>query len=59
MSLIEPFIENYRKFNSALGQAPDDDEFAGPIQALSHFSYHISDGKMLLCDLQGGGDANG
>ncbi|ATZ55219.1 hypothetical protein BCIN_11g05000 [Botrytis cinerea B05.10] len=59
MSFIEPFIENYRKFNSALGQAPDDDEFAAPIQALSHFSYHISDGKMLLCDLQGGGDANG
>lgn len=24
------------------------------MQALSHFSYHFSDGNLLLCDLQGG-----
>jgi Alpha-kinase family len=24
------------------------------MQALSHFSYHSTDGKYLLCDLQGG-----
>lgn len=59
VSIIEPFIEGYRKFNSPTGWVPGDDEFADPIQALSHFSYHISDRKMLLCDLQGGGDANG
>ncbi|KAF7895266.1 hypothetical protein EAF00_007080 [Botryotinia globosa] len=59
VSVIEPFIEYYRKFNSPTGWVPGDDEFADPIQALSHFSYHISKRKMLLCDLQGGGDANG
>ncbi|TGO49324.1 hypothetical protein BCON_0213g00010 [Botryotinia convoluta] len=59
VSVIEPYIEGYRKFNSPTGWVAVDDQFGGPIQALSHFSYHISDGKMLLCDLQGGADANG
>lgn len=26
------------------------------MQALSHFSYHVSGGRLLLCDLQGAGD---
>ncbi|TGO89767.1 hypothetical protein BPOR_0094g00020 [Botrytis porri] len=59
VSVIEPFIKDYLKFNSPTGWVAPDDAFAGPIQALSHFSYHISDRRMLLCDLQGGADANG
>eukprot|EP00933_Yihiella_yeosuensis_P072221 TRINITY_DN80563_c0_g1_i1.p1 TRINITY_DN80563_c0_g1~~TRINITY_DN80563_c0_g1_i1.p1 ORF type:complete len:268 (-),score=29.02 TRINITY_DN80563_c0_g1_i1:252-1055(-) len=51
-SLVEPFIEgSYRKFNSNTGYA--DDGYV-TMQALSHFSYHYTNGKQLLCDLQGG-----
>jgi hypothetical protein len=49
--LREPFIDNFRKFNSNSGAA---DVTATVAQALSHYSYHASDGKELLCDLQGG-----
>ena len=49
--LVEPFIESFRKFNSNNGFADTDSDVA---QALSHFSYHISDGAEVLCDLQGG-----
>ncbi|CAD7964127.1 unnamed protein product [Amoebophrya sp. A25] len=49
--LTEPHIENFRKFNSNSGAAGTEAEVA---QALSHFSYHASDGTELLCDVQGG-----
>mmetsp|Transcript_19598 Transcript_19598/g.31338 ORF Transcript_19598/g.31338 Transcript_19598/m.31338 type:complete len:257 (+) Transcript_19598:104-874(+) len=50
--LIEPMIEGeYLKFNSNSGYALEDTEF---MQALSHFTYHISNGQYLVCDLQGG-----
>eukprot|EP00392_Amoebophrya_sp_AT5.2_P004926 g4935.t1 len=49
--LVEPRIENFKKFNSNSGAA---DLQAKVAQALSHFSYHCSDGTELLCDLQGG-----
>jgi Alpha-kinase family len=49
--LREPFIANFQKFNSNSGAA---DLTATVAQALSHFSYHASDGTELLCDLQGG-----
>jgi len=49
--LREPFIENFQKFNSNSGAV---DLTATVAQALSHFTYHASDGKELLCDLQGG-----
>ena len=53
-TLIEPFIENYQKFNSNTGWKDDDDGWPQLMQALSHFSYHASGGSILLCDLQGG-----
>ena len=49
--LVEPFIEYFQKFNSNSGAA---DITAAVAQALSHYSYHASDGTELLCDLQGG-----
>jgi hypothetical protein len=49
--LREPFIEHFQKFNSNSGAA---DVTATVAQALSHYSYHTSDGMELLCDLQGG-----
>eukprot|EP00978_Attheya_sp_CCMP212_P006113 scaffold13787_cov59-Attheya_sp.AAC.2 len=49
--LREPFIDHFRKFNSNSGAA---DVTATVAQALSHYSYHASDGTELLCDLQGG-----
>jgi len=49
--LIEPLMEGqYRCFNSNTGFAADD---YAVMQALSHFSYHASGGKLVLCDLQG------
>ena len=49
--LREPFIKNFKKFNSNSGAA---DITAVVAQALSHYSYHASDGNEILCDLQGG-----
>lgn len=49
--LCEPMIDNYEKFNSNSGWAkPGSDS----MQALSHFSYHLTKGTLLLCDVQGG-----
>ncbi|KAK3998156.1 kinase-like domain-containing protein [Cladorrhinum sp. PSN332] len=54
MSLVEPFIQNYQKFNSNTGWSDASRDWARAMQALSHFSYHISGGNFVLCDLQGG-----
>lgn len=51
--LVEPFIDGtYAKFNSNSGWV---NEGYNMMQALSHFSYHFTNGQHLLCDLQGGG----
>jgi hypothetical protein len=58
--LVEPFIENWVKFNSNTGWSgqkvsqASDSSWSNVLQALSHFSYHKSGGAVLLCDLQGG-----
>lgn len=53
--LVEPYIEgNYQKFNSNSGWSADAHE---AMSALSHFSWHYSEGKFLVCDLQGSCDA--
>eukprot|EP00892_Ulva_mutabilis_P004116 jgi/Ulvmu1/2076/UM123_0008.1 len=55
--LVEPFIDNFSKFNSNTGWVPGCDGahaiWVEAMQALSHFSYHASGCKYLLCDLQG------
>jgi hypothetical protein len=56
--LQEPFIDNYQKFNSNTGWADDGTPWPRVMQALSHFSYHVSGGQYVLCDLQGGVDSN-
>ncbi|KAI0973660.1 kinase-like domain-containing protein [Xylaria arbuscula] len=54
-SLVEPMINNYEKFNSNSGWVNrSTGDWGELMQALSHFSFHNSDGKLLLCDLQGG-----
>jgi hypothetical protein len=52
--LQEPFIHEYHKFNSNTGWADDKLPWPRVMQALSHYTYHISGGNSLLCDLQGG-----
>ncbi|KAK3337580.1 kinase-like domain-containing protein [Cercophora scortea] len=52
--LQEPFIQNYQKFNSNTGWTDTTRRWAQIMQALSHFSYHVSGGNDVLCDLQGG-----
>ncbi|KAI1213568.1 kinase-like domain-containing protein [Annulohypoxylon truncatum] len=53
-ALCEPFIQNYQKFNSNSGWVDDSIAWGEVMQALSHFSYHMSGGQYVLCDLQGG-----
>ncbi|RSL45510.1 hypothetical protein CEP54_014231 [Fusarium duplospermum] len=53
-ALCEPFIQNYQKFNSNSGWNDDSRAWGEVMQALSHFSYHLSGGQFVLCDLQGG-----
>jgi len=58
--LIDPMIENFEKFNSNTGWAPvTGGAWSHAMQALSHFSYHNSNGEFLLCDLQGGAYRDG
>lgn len=60
--LVEPFIENFEKFNSNTGwvnRRERDSDSVQVLQALSHFSYHCSSGQFTLCDLQGGIYRNG
>ncbi|CAB9515687.1 Myosin heavy chain kinase [Seminavis robusta] len=57
--LVEPFIENYKKFNSNTGWHDSSTPWPKVMQALSHFTYHASNGDYLLCDLQGGVDSKG
>ena len=53
--LIEPFIEGFFKINSNNGWCTDEEsDEIDVLQALSHFSYHISSGQFALCDIQGG-----
>jgi len=54
-NLVEPFIKDFQKFNSNSGWRDDDGTpWNLVMQALSHFSYHCSGGRLVLCDLQGG-----
>ncbi|KID94456.1 elongation factor 2 kinase, partial [Metarhizium majus ARSEF 297] len=52
--LCEPFIQNYQKFNSNTGWNDESKAWGEVMQDLSHFSYHLSGGNFVLCDLQGG-----
>lgn len=52
--LVEPFIQNYEKFNSNSGWNDESTNWGSIMQALSHFSYHVSGGNYVLCDIQGG-----
>ncbi|KAL7919020.1 elongation factor 2 kinase [Trichoderma austrokoningii] len=52
--LVEPFIENYQKFNCNTGSNDSTSKWGKAMQALSHFSYNLSKGEYILCDLQGG-----
>jgi len=54
-ALVEPFIENYRKFDKSDDNA-EDSIVAELVDALSHFSYQATGGHLVLCDLRGGID---
>jgi hypothetical protein len=51
--LVEPFLgkDAYDKFNTNSGW--ENENCGSTMGAFSHFTYHISGGKMLVCDLQG------
>ena len=50
--LMEPFLSNFQHFNSNTAWAGST-QWAEALQSLSHFSYHLTGGEMVLCDLQG------
>ncbi|KAM7194152.1 hypothetical protein V8F20_008072 [Naviculisporaceae sp. PSN 640] len=56
--LVEPFIEDFKKFNNNRGGVFQTGgrraRWSALLQALSHFSYHVTSGQLVLCDLQGG-----
>jgi hypothetical protein len=53
--LVEPWIPTYERYNSNTGLAASGSGYWHEVmQALSHFSYHHSGGRLVLCDLQGG-----
>ncbi len=53
--LVEPYIDDFFKINSNTGWTTNEDsEQVDMLQALSHYSYHVSSGQFVLCDLQGG-----
>lgn len=52
--MVEPFVENWQKFNSNTGWSSTESSWHDAMQALSHYSYHMSAGEFVLCDLQGG-----
>ncbi|KAF9381752.1 hypothetical protein BGX21_002004 [Mortierella sp. AD011] len=54
LTLIEPLIENFEKFNSNSGWTQDTTSWGQAMQALAHYSFHYSNGQLTLCDLQGG-----
>lgn len=58
-AMIELFLKNFRHWNSNSGWADNKSSWGKIMQALSHFSYHASNGKNLLCDLQGNLSRNG
>lgn len=57
---VEPFIEGFEKFNSNSGWiSKKKGNWYDLLQAFSHYSYHLTRGQFLLCDLQGGIFRNG
>lgn len=57
--LVEPFLENYRKWNSNNGWVDTSSTWALIMQSLSHYSFHASRGSLILCDLQGSASSSG
>lgn len=57
--LAESYVPDHTKFNSNSGWSmPSSASHNHVLQALSHFSYMWSRGKMLLCNLKGSVDKN-
>ena len=54
-SFVEPYYENFFKINSNTGWTVSiSNSMVEMLQALSHYSYHVSSGQFVICDLQGG-----
>lgn len=51
---IDDYFHDYHIWNSNSGWGDSSTPWGKVMQAVSHFSYHASCGKLLICDLQGG-----
>lgn len=54
--MVEPMVPGFTKWNSNSGWVASGHDW---MQSLSHFSYHFTNGRYVLCDLQGGKTRNG
>lgn len=52
--LAEPLIRDFQKFTSNSGWVREDGKWpTDAMEAFSHYTYHASNGQLLVCDLQG------
>jgi len=52
--LAEPLIRNFKKFTSNSGWILNDNSWTvEAMEAFSHWTYHASNGQLIVCDLQG------
>lgn len=52
--VVEPYIRKYYRWNSNSGWADTHTPWGRLMQAVSHYSYDLSGGNLVLCELQGG-----
>lgn len=52
--VVEPYIPRYHRWNSNSGWCATATPVARMMQAISHYSYALSRGNLVLCELQGG-----
>lgn len=52
--LAEPLIRNFKKFTSNSGWIDNDGSWmTEAMEAFSHYTYHMTCGELIVCDLQG------
>lgn len=51
---VQRYFPRFKHWNSNSGWAESKSQWGRIMQAVSHYSFHVSGGTLLLCDLQGG-----
>lgn len=51
---VQRYFPKFKRWNSNSGWCENKTPWGKVMQAVSHYSFHVSEGTLLLCDLQGG-----